>query len=228
MTRQLFTERIESLKRQVVVMAARSEAMLGRSVRALSDLDLGLCADVIAEDDQIDAMELALQRDCLECLALDQPMASDLRRVGAILKISSDLERIADLSVDIARIARHLDMELGDPGLVDFPQMAGTARMMLRSVTQSFSAEDATSLEAIVEMEDQVDELHRLLCSQVRDMMRNDPGSAVAASWMLLALHHIERAADHAVSIASSVEFIVTGRLNGLAQTHRPITSVGA
>lgn len=219
--RHQFDARIRALESDVLNMASKSEALLARAVKCLIDHDVAGARETMAQDDDIDQLDLQIERDCLQCLALDSPLASDLRKIGTIIKIITDLERIGDLAVDVAKIAVRIDQEMGETDYVDLPRMDATARLMLREAVQAFVRGDASDLDTIVRLEEEVDSLHRQLRGQIHDYMRNRPDQVVAASWMLLAIHHIERAADHALNIADRVQFMVTGKLSELSPSHR-------
>ena len=211
--RQAFDREIQDLEHDLLEMGSRAEAMVGNAAEALASLDLATAMGVIRADDLLDAQDHAIEAQCLRLLALHQPMASDLRLVGSVMKIITDIERIGDLAVDVAKIAMKVDKELGSSGGIDIRRMSGVARTMFREALVAFARRDLERVETVARFEDEVDALYRELRGQIFEDMKNDEGSAVCNGWLLMAVHHIERIADHAMNIAERVEFMVTGEV---------------
>lgn len=201
------------LEHDVLEMASRAESMVARGVDALQKLDLNLAREVMADDDELDIKELQVEQRCLRLLALQQPMATDLREIGTVIKIITDIERIGDLAVDVAKATLKVDHEMGVTDYIDIPLMANVARQMLRQSTQMFVKKDATQIHDVQILEDRVDDLYRAIRGQIFDYMLKNPDQAVSAGWLLLATHHVERMADHALNIAERCYFMVTGNL---------------
>lgn len=219
--RASYVQQMSGLEHDLLDMASRAEAMVGRAVESLQRLDSEIAIEVMKADDEIDQKDLEIEVRCLKLLALQQPMASDLREIGSAMKIITDIERIGDLAVDIAKIGLKIERELGTTNYVDIPRMGNVARQMLRESIQAFVKHDASHLDDVARLEDQVDELYRDLRGQIHEYMRQNPDQVVSASWMLLAVHHLERIADHALNIAERVGFMVTGRLEQISPSHR-------
>lgn len=216
--RQLYVNEMRLLEHEVLEMASRADTMVGEAVDALCMLDEDLVKAVIRSDDAIDQIDLEIENRCLRLLALQQPTASDLRSIGTAMRMIVDIERIGDLAVDIAKCGRKIEREMGESDLVDFRRIAGVARRMLREVMQAFVKGDLGVVREVAELEDEVDALFRDMRGQLHDYMRERPESVVAATWLLLALHHMERIADHTVNIAERVVFMVTGRLMSIRE----------
>ena len=219
--RQGFSQEMESLEHDLLEMGSRAEAMVGQAVASLVTLDSAMAYDVISKDDEIDDCDIAIEERCLRLLALQQPMAGDLRVIGTAMKMITDIERVGDLAVDIAKVGLKVEKELGSTGYVDIPRMASIAQMMFRQALESFVKRDLEMVNAVCAQDDTADQLYRDLRGQIHESMRANPEEVVAASWLLLAIHHIERIADHAVNIAERVAFMVTGQLKQLATSHR-------
>lgn len=220
--RNLLDHQISELEHALLDMGSRAETMVGRAVDSLVRADADLAMEVVRSDDEIDLLDLDIEERCVRLLALQSPIASDLRLIGTALKMITDIERVGDLSVDIAKAGLKVEKELGDANAVDFPKIAGVARTMLRDALQAFVKRDLDLVAAVISRDDEVDDLYRLLRGQIHDHMRSSPEDVVASSWLLLALHHIERIADHAVNIAERVSFMVTGKFQQLAPSHGP------
>ncbi|MBS1714793.1 MAG: phosphate signaling complex protein PhoU [Armatimonadetes bacterium] len=210
--RPAYNREIGELEQSVIEMASGAESMVTRAVDALQRLDVSLAREVLNDDDDIDVMEIELEQRCLRLLALQQPMARDLREIGTVIKIVTDIERIGDLAVDIAKICMKVEHELGATNYVDVPLMANVARQMIRQSIQMFVRKETEPFDDLQKLEDRVDELYRTLRSQIFDYMIKNPDQVVAAGWLLLAIHHIERIADHALNIGERTYFMVTGQ----------------
>lgn len=220
--RNVLSQQISELEHALLDMGSRAEAMVGRAVDSLVRGDADAAMQVVRIDDEVDLLDLEIEERCVSLLALQNPIASDLRLVGTALKMITDIERVGDLAVDIAKAGMKVEKELGDSSYIDFPQIAGLARTMLRDALQAFVKRDLDLVGSVIARDDEVDELYRVLRGQIHDRMRRSPEDVVAASWLLLALHHIERIADHAVNIAERVSFMVTGKFQQLAPSHGP------
>ncbi|MCC7435675.1 MAG: phosphate signaling complex protein PhoU [Methanoregulaceae archaeon] len=220
--RNVLSQQISELEHALLDMGSRAEAMVGRAVDSLVRGDADAAMQVVRIDDEVDLLDLEIEERCVSLLALQNPIASDLRLVGTALKMITDIERVGDLAVDIAKAGMKVEKELGDSSYIDFPKIAGVARTMLRDALQAFVKRDLDLVASVIARDDEVDELYRVLRGQIHDRMRRSPEDVVAASWLLLALHHIERIADHAVNIAERVSFMVTGKFQQLAPSHGP------
>lgn len=214
--RKAYAAELSLLEQEVLEMVGRAEVMFTNAVNSLYNMDRELAKEAVESDDEIDRMDIQVEQDCLRLLALRQPIASDLREIGTVLKIITDIERIGDLSVDIAKITRKVDKLMGRADYVDLPRMATIVRTMLHSCIQAFVRRDITEFAEIQRLEDTVDQHYRDLRDQIHAYMTNNPDQVVAASWIILAVHHIERVADHAMNIAERVGFMVTGELRQL------------
>lgn len=218
--RHAFVEEISGLEHDLLEMGSLAESMVAQAVDALSRLDVDRAMDLVRRDDEIDERDVAIETRCLRLLALQQPMAGDLRVIGTAMKMITDLERVGDLSVDIAKIAMKIEKELGTSDLVDIPKMAAVARSMLRNALEAFVKRDLALVQRVIAQDDEVDDLYRDLRGQIFESMRNQPADVVTDSWLLLAIHHVERIADHAVNIAERVGFMVTGNLKQFTASH--------
>jgi phosphate transport system protein len=209
--RQTFHLEIQQIEHDVLDMGSRAEAMIARAIEALASLDHDLAMETIRRDDEIDEREHSIEERCLKLLMLQQPAGSDFRTLGTAIKMITDIERIADLAVDIAKVALKIEKELGETNIIDLPRMGNVARAMFREALEAFVRRDMGLIERVIEKDDEVDEMYRELRAQIHADMRANPESVVADGWLLLAIHHVERIADHAVNIAERVAYLVTG-----------------
>lgn len=219
--RQAFDTALSELEHDVLEMGSMAEAMTAQAVESLVKLDHALAIEVINKDDVIDERDLDIENRCLRLLALQQPMGTDLRVIGTTMKMIVDIERVGDLSVDIAKCGLKIEKELGSTEFIDIRKMANVARSMLADSLKAFVKRDLDLVREVCQRDDEVDELYRQLREQIHTHMRSHPDEVVSASWMLLAIHHVERIADHATNIAERVNFMVTGKLEQITKSHQ-------
>ena len=210
--RHAYQTQIANLEHDLLEMGSLAEQMVADAIETLRTLDVAGATAVFKRDDEIDARDLDIEQRCLRLIALQQPTASDLRVVGTVMKVITDIERIGDLAVDIAKITLKVDKEFGHTEIIDLPLMANVAREMLRHALQAFVRRDVALADTVLELENKVDMMYRSLRNQVFANMRTTPEQVVSDGWLLLAVHHVERIADHAVNIAERVRFMVTGQ----------------
>jgi phosphate transport system protein len=206
-----FHDELAQLKERLLHMSSRVEDAVGRSVQALLTRDKEAAQGVIQNDREIDALEIEVENRVTQLLALQQPMARDLRLLLASLKISNDLERMGDHAVNIAQSAVRLVDSLPitpEPELVD---MARSARDMLSSSLSAFIKGDAAAARAVCRRDDHVDALNRSLFRILLTHMAEDPRTIGAAMELMLVSRNLERIADLATNIGEDVVFLVEG-----------------
>ncbi len=222
MTRSDFEQQLTTLRNRLLDMATAADEMVGRAMRALSDQDVTLAESVIASDDVLDALDIEIEDLCFKLVALQQPVARDLRLIGTALKISTDLERIGDHAVDIAKAARTLaDTPFQEP-LVDLPRMETAVRQMLHQAIAAFVSNTPEQIAAIISADDIVDSNYKQARSLLEKTMQERPELVLRGVNLLFVAHYLERIADHAVNVAERVYFIETGTLTDLAESHKP------
>ncbi len=192
-------------------MGALVEDQIRRAVRSLDDRDLVLAKEVIADDDRVDRMESEIERRCLTLLALQQPLAGDLRVVSTVLKIITDLERMADHASDIAKVTLRLSDEPWIKPLVDLPVMARLAISMVRSALNAYIHRSIEEAMAMIRLDDDVDHLYAQIFRDLVDLMRERPDTAAQATYLVFVANYLERIADHATNLGEWVVFMVTG-----------------
>lgn len=212
MTRHLHRD-LEALEQELLAMSARVDEMLSLSCRALRERRGDLAAAAMQADVDVDQQEVHIEEECLKILALHQPVAIDLRRVTAVLKINNDLERIADLAVNIAersaRLATHPDFTT--PPAVS--KMAELAASMVRDAIDAFVRLDARRARDIIARDAEVDAMYHKLLDELYGVMLSDPRQIKAALHCHGAGRSIERLADHATNIAEDVVYLVEGEI---------------
>jgi len=214
-----FDEELLELNKKILEMSGEVENAIGLSVRALRELSRKLAEAVIKGDKHIDNMELEIEEKCLNIIALYQPAATDLRFVVMSLKITTDLERIADLAVDIAqRVLELADQPLLKP-LIDIPKLATLAQGMVRDAINSFVNKDTELARSVILRDNEADELRNLVQSElINDYMVKDSSTVPRAIPLLLVARHLERICDHATNIAEDVIYMVKAEV----VRHRP------
>lgn len=210
---QHFQEQLSVLAEKLLLLGGMVEEAIGRSVRSLVDRDSDLARQTITEDGKIDQLELEIDHMGMELLALHQPMAGDLRFVMTALKITPDLERIADHAVNIAERALELNDELPLKAVVDMPLMARRAQRMVRGALDAFVQRDASAAWDVIRMDDdldrQMEQCFRILLSH----MLEDPSTITRAIRLTFVAKHFERIGDQATNICEQIVFMTEGRV---------------
>jgi phosphate transport system protein len=207
-----FHEELAKLKNQLLDMSGLAEDLVTRSLQALRDRDGELAQEVIRRDNDLDAIEVAVDDACIHLLALQQPMARDLRLITMTMKISNDLERVGDHAVNIAEAVRHLAEQ---PIYLEFPEIEEMGRLateMLSDALDTFVRADAAGAREVCRRDDRVDALHNSLFRILLTHMMEDPRRIGAAMSLFLVSRNLERIADLATNIAEDVVFLVEGR----------------
>jgi phosphate transport system protein len=208
-----FHDQLAVLKQRMLDMSAKAEALVELSVIALSDRDTGKADAVIDGDHEVDALELEVEQLAISLLALQQPMARDLRFIIAAIKISSDLERVGDHAVNIAQSAQRLAAWGGtfqlQPQIED---MARRARKMLSDALDAFVRADGTLGRAVCRDDDQVDALHNSVFRVLLTHMMADPRTINPSLEVLLVSRNLERVADLATNIGEDAVFLAEGK----------------
>jgi phosphate transport system protein len=208
-----FEQELATLREQLLAMGGRAETSMKKAIRALERRDRALAAEIIRDDRLIDRLEIEVEERCVMLLALQQPLARDLRFITAALKISNDLERVGDHAVNIAGAADRLaDLPLLKP-LVDIPRMEELATGMLRDALDAFVRRDAAAARAVCRGDDQVDQLNQQVYRELITFMIEDPTTISRALELILVARNLERVADLATNVAEEVVFISEARI---------------
>ena len=210
--RHHFEEELQALKNRLLNMGALVEERVHDATHALIDRRVDTAERIIAGDQEINELQIEIDERCLRLLALQQPMASDLRLITAAMKINADLERIGDQAVNIAEQAVRV---LAHPPLkpqIDLPRMAEIAERMTRESLDAFVRKDAKLARSILARDDEVDQLKDQVFRVLLTYMMADPGTIERALGLILISRHLERIADHATNIAEDVIFVVEAK----------------
>ena len=206
-----FVEELEQLKTKLLEMSALVESSIQRSILAVTQKDRGAAEEVFRTEVRINAIEIEIDEFAINLLALQQPMAADLRLIVAALKINTDLERMGDLSVSIAERALSLmDGPVIKP-MIDIPHIAGLVQSMVRKALDAFVMRDPDLARSVLASDDAVDSLRTACYHELVSYMESDPQHIQQALHLLVVTRNLERIADHSTNIAEDVLFLVKG-----------------
>lgn len=203
---------LDRIRTLFLQMCVRAESMVRLSVRSVVDRDLSLGRSVVAADRELDRLEVEIDRLCLKFLAIRQPVGTELRTITTILKMVTDLERIGDLSVNVAERGLELSSGTGiEPGL-DLPRMGEIAADMIRLAGDAFLQADAATARSLIEHDREVDELNRRSFEKWIAAMHAHPDQVDRALSLTSMSKYLERVADHACNLGEMIVFLVEGR----------------
>ena len=213
MTRELFEKRLREMQDDVLIMGSMVEKAIQRSVDALRTRDRELSDAVITDDAAINAKRYEIEEKCIHTIALQQPMAADLRVLVAILFIATELERMADHAEGIGRINLMLGDEQLPPSINDIVEMGRMAGDMLRRSITAFVERDAPAARAICDEDDRIDALYDSSYHALIQQVIHTPSELQTVTYMIWTSHNLERIADRVTNICERVIFMVTGQL---------------
>ena len=211
--RESYRRDLQNLHDQVLVLGRMVEKAIERSVDSLARLDFETARGVVESDRAINMRRFHIEEEAIRLIATQQPVASDLRAIVAVLNIVVDLERIGDYAVGNARITlRHQGLSLLKP-LIDLPRMAEQVCSMIRRSLDAFVVRDLDAAKTIAREDDVVDALYDQIYRELLTYMMNDPTTIDRATWLLWTAHNLERAADRVTNICERIVYEVTGRM---------------
>jgi len=211
-THRHFHDELSAVKVRLLTMSGEAEAALGLAVEALLDRDADKARQVIANDRSIDNMEMEVEEQCINLLALQQPMARDLRMLTSALKIANDLERVGDHAVNIAQCVERLAEARAIAPEPEIVEMARLSREMLSDALEAFIRGDAQGGRDVCLRDDKVDALHRSVFRILLTHMMEDPHTISTGMELFLVSRNLERVADLATNIGEDVVFLVEGK----------------
>ena len=211
MTRIRFQQSLEDLKEQLLVMAGLAEQAIQRAIEAYRTRDLSICDLVSRSEVAINRLERDIDQSALDLLAMEQPMASDLRFILSVIKINADLERVGDSAKAISDRVRAMEQMAAADLPVDIPRMAALSAEMVRKCLQSFIEANAEMARSVLAMDDAVDAMNKAAYKALTKVMEEQSHLAPQALNALMISRALERVADHATNIAEDVIFWVQG-----------------
>jgi phosphate transport system protein len=214
--RENFQLQLEEMKKAIIQISKLAEEALLESVEALKNQNLDKALEVIENDNRINVLEDEINDMAILLIAKQAPVASDLRRIIAAIKISSDIERMADFAVNIAKSTIRIGKQELIKPLEELPKMAHHAIKMLTAATKAYVEEDVALAKELADMDDYVDETYGKIIKELLELMTKNPDHLSQISQLLFVCRYIERTADHATNIAESIIFLVKGKRYGL------------
>jgi phosphate transport system protein len=203
---------LDRIRQNLLKMAGLVESMVARATQALLERSASLCAEVIANDNEVDHLEIEIDESCYSILGRMQPTAVDLRFLVAVMKINNDLERIGDSAVNIAQSVEQLIDQPPLKPYIDLPHLSELVQNMVRQSLDAFVQRDAELATEVCKGDDTVDGLYKQIFRELLTYMIEDPRTVSRALHLLLVSRNLERIADHATNIAEDVIYYVEGR----------------
>ena len=212
MERHHFETDLQALKNRLLNMGALVEERVHGAIQALMERNIEAAETIAHGDGEVNALQIEIDDRCLKLLALQQPMASDLRLITSAMKINADIERIGDQAVNIAENAIKMLSAPPLKPLIDLPRMAEMAERMTRDSLDAFVRRDVTLAREVLGQDDEVDGLKDTIFRVLLTYMMADPGTIERALSLILISRNLERIADHATNIAEDVIFLVEAK----------------
>jgi len=211
MVREAYHKDLHRLREEILKMGSLVGKTIGEAVQSLKDRDVELAQKVIDKDKEIDALDHSIEENCMRLLALQQPMARDLRLIISVLRMSIDLERMGDLSLEIAVITKMTANVPPVKPLIDIPRMAETCQQMLANTMSAFENKDVELAKQVARRDDEIDALFDQIRRELISYMIEDPKKITGAQHLTFVARYLERIGDHITNLCESVVFMVTG-----------------
>ena len=203
---------LNELKQSLLKMSSMVEEMVHAGVGSIIERDVALAKEVRKRDNDVDEMENEIDEMCIRLLALFQPMATDLRFITMAFKINTDLERMADMAVNIGKCTRAIAKDPSPPNLLtDIPYMADLTKEMTKDSIVAFINKDSALARKVCSRDQDIDDLRNKTTRLLLTYMMENPRNITVGTELLLASRHLERIADHATNIAEEVVYMVEG-----------------
>lgn len=213
MTRGSFDIHLQELHNDILRMGSIVEKQIYQCIEALANQDVELADKIMENDDLVDNMEKEIENKCIKLIATQQPLAHDLRNIFTTTKIITDLERMADHAVDIAKITHRLKGEKYIKKLIDIPKMADIVKDMIKRSLDAYVEGNVDKAYETCKMDDQIDAIYKQVFIELLEIMRNDPSTITQAAQFLFVCKFLERVADHTTNICEWTIYLVTGEL---------------
>lgn len=214
--RKSYQEQLEELQQEVLRMGTLVEQAIFNAVKSLKERNEELAQQIVDGDDLIDEYQIRIEDYCVKLLALQQPMAGDLRVISTAMKIAIDLERMGDHAVDIAKVTLRLAGQPLIKPLIDIPRMAEITQKMIRESLDAYVHRDISRVDSLIDYDHEVDALYNQIFRELLTFMIEDPRTIGQATQLLFVARYLERVADHATNLGESVYYMVTGERKDL------------
>lgn len=209
--RQSFIAQLDEMNNHVIKMGSLLELSTNEMILALEQADTEIAKRIIARDDEIDHLEQQIERECINLIAKQQPLATDLRKITSIMKIITDIERIADQCADISEYIIKLSKLPTMSAPKDLSKMISAMKKMVIDTIDSFVEGNVEKASGVITADDEVDDYFEKLTSDLENMMQKESALVPQCVCYLMIIKYLERMADHATNIAEWITFIVTG-----------------
>ena len=209
----LLEKELEQLKEHLIKMSMYVETAIKDAVQSLVERNDELATKVIGKDHFINNLDVEIDEECIRILALTQPMAKDLRFITTAMKITTDLERIADNAVNIAERALELNKEPILKPYIDIPRMSRIAQRMVRDTINAYINSDKDLAKEVIMKDDEMDDLNEMIWQELMELMNSDPSTISRAVKITYISKYLERIADHATNIAEDVIYMIEGKI---------------
>jgi phosphate transport system protein len=211
--RTTFHKRLREIQDDILIMGSMVTKATMLAIEALQNRDLALAKQIIADDDKINRKRFDIEEKCIQLIATQQPMASDLRTIVAVLNIITELERIGDYAAGNAKIAIMIGNEPPLKPLIDIPRMAEKTVDMLNRSLKAFIDHDVEAARKISAEDDFIDNLYDQVFRELLTFMAEDPKTITRATRLIWVTHNLERSADRVTNICERIVFMVTGKM---------------
>ena len=213
MSRENFTQKLLDIKHKVLSMGDLVETIINTAMTALIEQNLDLASKVCEMDDEIDQLDLEIEKECILLLALQQPLAKDLRTIASVLKIITDLERMGDNAVNIAKVTLEIGKEPIIKPLVDIPRMAVVAQEMVKMSLDAFVNENIALAVKAVGKDEEVDSLYETVINDIINVIIEKKEFTKQGTKLMFIGRYLERIADHSTNICERTIYMITGEL---------------
>lgn len=214
MTRTMFDQSLTQMHHELLQMGSLIEQQIQDTILALKEQDVELANKIIKRDDEIDELEESLEKEAITLIATQQPLASDLRTIASIMKIVTDLERIADHCSDISQYTIKLAAEPYMTPVVLLPRMAEHIRKMVADTIQAYISKDVLMAQMVIEFDDVVDQDFDNVVEKLKGLMKENPEIVNQGVNFIMIAKYLERMADHATNVCNWIIYNVTGELD--------------
>lgn len=211
--RTQYDESLSSLHHELLMMGRMAEEAVFKSLKSLAEKDLKLAESVIEDDSRINESEGNVEQACLRLIALQQPVGTDLRKIATALKVSTDLERIGDHAVSIAKTTLFLRGDLYAKPLIDIPEMGRLVQEMIRGALDAYVAMDTKRAVEIANQDDQIDCLYRAIFTELIELMTKEKASVSQATHLLFVAQFLERIGDYVTNICEWIIYMDSGEM---------------
>ncbi|GER65964.1 phosphate transport system regulatory protein PhoU [Weizmannia acidilactici] len=211
--RKLFEENLQELHESLLRMGLLVEEAIYKSVKSFTENDTVLAQSVIENDKAINQYEVDIEKKCFELIATQQPVGTDLRRIGTMLKVVTDLERMGDHAVNIAKIAIELKNDLYLKPFARIPEMAETVKEMVHEGLSAYITLNEEKAVEVSKQDDQIDRDFRIIFNELMEDMKQNKANIHHASFMILVLQHLERIGDYVTNVCEWIVYLKTGTI---------------